>query len=164
MEVAAAVVSAVCAVATAIGAALSWWRSNVSKKAKAEAERAKDDAARMVEAAERTASGVQQLAEALGEANSAPPWVVRWRKGDTFELVNTGNTPAVDVHAEVDEDGAVFIPPPDGTIDAKSSAVFWCTRHSGSSLNVGIVVTWTRSDGVRRTWRGPIPPKGSRQS
>lgn len=155
-------VSAACAVATAIGAAVSWWRSNISKAAKAEAERAKDDAARMVEAAERTASGVRQLADALNEANSAPPWVVRWRKGDTFELVNTGNTPAVDVHTEVDEDGAIFNPPPDGTIDAKSSAVFWCIRHSGSSLNVSIVVTWTRPDGTRRTWKGPIPPRGDR--
>ncbi|ERH32872.1 hypothetical protein QU668_04020 [Schaalia sp. HMT-877] len=155
-------VSAIFAALTGIGTLFAWLHANASKKAKAEAERAKDEATRLVEAAERTASGVRQLADALNEANSAPPWVVRWRKGDTFELVNTGNTPAVDVHAEVDEDGESFTPPPDGTIDAKSSAVFWYSRHIGSPPNVNIVVTWTRPDGARRTWKGPIPPRGDR--
>ena len=85
-------ISTVCAVLTLIGAAVSWLRSNVSKQARAAAESARDEAQRTVEAAEQTAAGVQRLADTLAEANSAPPWEVKWEKGDTYALVNTGNT------------------------------------------------------------------------
>ena len=138
-------ISAACAVLTLIGAAVSWLRSNVSKQAKAAAERARDEAQRTVEAAEQTAAGVQRLADTLAEANAAPPWEVKWEKGDMYALVNTGNATLTDVGVDIDT--------------AKSSALFMYSRHHGSEMNVGIVVTWTQPDGTRRTWRHPIPQK-----
>lgn len=152
-------ISAACAVLTLIGAAVSWFRSNVSKQAKAAAERARDEAQRTVEAAEQTAAGVQRLADTLAEANAAPPWEVKWEKGDMYALVNTGNATLTDVEVDVDTDNEIFRPPPAGPIDAKSSALFMYSRHHGSEMNVGIVVTWTQPDGTRRTWRHPIPRK-----
>jgi len=56
-------------------------------------------------------------------------------------------------------DNEIFTPPPAGPIDAKSSVVFTYSRHMGSEMNVGIIVTWTQPDGTRRTWRHPIPWK-----
>lgn len=152
-------ISAVCAVLTLIGAAVSWFRSNVSKQAKAAAERARDEAQRTVEAAEQTAAGVQRLADTLAEANAAPPWEVKWEKGDMYALVNTGNATLNDVEVDIDTDNEIFTPPPAGPIDAKSSALFMYSRHHGSEMNVCIVVTWTQPDGTRRTWRHPIPRK-----
>lgn len=152
-------ISAACAVLTLIGAAVSWVRSNVSKQAKTAAESARDEARRTVEAAEQTAAGVQRLADTLAEANSAPPWEVKWEKGDMYALVNTGNAALNDVEVEIDTDNEIFTPPPAGTIDAKSSVVFMYARHNGSEMNVGIVVTWTDPDGTQRTWRHPIPQK-----
>lgn len=159
LESAANVVMAVCTVLTVVGAAVSWFRSNVSKQAKAAAERARDEAQRTVEAAEQTAAGVQRLADTLAEANAAPPWEVKWEKGDLYALVNTGNATLNDVEVDIDTDNEIFTPPPAGTIDAKSSVVFMYSRHHGSEMNVGIVVTWTQPDGTRRTWRHPIPRK-----
>ena len=152
-------ISAACAVLTLIGAAVSWLRSNVSKQAKAAAERARDEAQRTVEAAEQTAAGVQRLADTLAEANAAPPWEVKWEKGDMYALVNTGNATLTDVEVDIDTDNEIFRPPTTDTIDAKSSALFMYSRHHGSEMNVGIVVTWTQPDGTRRTWRHPIPRK-----
>ena len=152
-------ISAACAVLTLIGAAVSWVRSNVSKQAKAAAESARDEAQRTVEAAEQTAKGVHRLADTLAEANLAPPWDVKWEKGDMYALVNTGNAMLNDVEVDTDTDNEIFTPPPAGPIDAKSSVLFMYTRHLGSALNVGIVVTWTQPDGTRRTWRHPIPRK-----
>ena len=152
-------ISAACAVLTLIGAAVSWLRSNVSKQAKAAAERARDEAQRTVEAAEQTAAGVQRLADTLAEANAAPPWEVKWEKGDMYALVNTGNATLTDVEVDIDTDNEIFRPPTTGTIDAKSSVVFMYSRHMGSGMNVCIVVTWTQPDGTRRTWRHPIPRK-----
>lgn len=91
MEVAAAVVSAVCAVATAIGAALSWWRSNVSKKAREAAERADANATRQREAVER-------IAEALNPAPPEVDFAVEWQGENMFVLRNTG-TASVTVNA-----------------------------------------------------------------
>ena len=159
VETAANAVMAVCAVLTIVGAAVSWFRSNVSKQAKAAAERARDEAQRTVEAAEQTAAGVQRLADTLAEANSAPPWEVKWEKGDMYALVNTGNSTLTDVEVDIDTDNEIFTPPPAGTIDAKSSVLFMYSRHNGSDMNVCIVVTWTQPDGTRRTWRHPIPRK-----
>ena len=159
LESAANAVMAVCAVLTIIGAAVSWFRSNVSKQAKAAAERARDEAQRTVAAAEQTAAGVQRLADTLAEANSAPPWEVKWEKGDMYALVNTGNATLNDVEVDIDTDNEIFTPPPAGPIDAKSSALFMYSRHHGSEMNVCIVVTWTQPDGTRRTWRHPIPRK-----
>lgn len=159
MDTAANVIMAVCAVLTVVGAAVSWVRSNVSKQAKAAAERARDEAQRTVEAAEQTAAGVQRLADTLAEANSAPPWEVKWEKGDLYALVNTGNATLNDVEVDIDTDNEIFTPPPAGPIDAKSSVVFMYSRHNGSAMNVCIVVTWTQPDGARRTWRHPIPRK-----
>ena len=152
-------ISAACAVLTLIGAAVSWLRSNVSKQAKAAAERARDEAQRTVEAAEQTAAGVQRLADTLAEANSAPPWEVKWEKGDMYALVNTGNVTLRNVQVDVDTDDEIFRPPTTDTIDAKSSVVFMYSRNMGSGMNVGIVVTWTDPDGTQRTWRHPIPQK-----
>lgn len=159
LESVATAVMAVCAVLTLIGAAVSWFRSNVSKQAKAAAERARDEAQRTVEAAEQTAAGVQRLADTLAEANAAPPWEVKWEKGDMYALVNTGNATLTDVEVDIDTDNEIFTPPPAGPIDAKSSALFMYSRHQGSDMNVCIVVTWTQPDGTRRTWRHPIPRK-----
>lgn len=152
-------VSAACAVLTLIGAAVSWFRSNVSKQAKAAAEIARDEAQRTVEAAEQTAKGVQRLADTLAEAHSAPPWAVKWVKGDTYALLNTGNVTLRNVQVDIDTDNEIFTPPPVGPIDAKSSVVFMYSRHMGSGMNVGIVVTWTDPDDSQRTWRHPIPQK-----
>lgn len=159
LESAANAVMAVCAVLTIVGAAVSWFRSNISKQAKAAAERARDEAQRTVEAAEQTAAGVQRLADTLAEANAAPPWAVKWEKGDMYALVNTGNATLNDVEVDIDTDNEIFTPPPAGQIDAKSSALFMYSRHHGSEMNVCIVVTWTQPDGTRRTWRHPIPRK-----
>ena len=152
-------ISAACAVLTLIGAAVSWLRSNVSKQAKAAAESARDEAQRTVEAAEQTAKGVQRLADTLAEANSAPPWEVKWEKDDTYALINTGNAALNDVEVDIDTDNEIFMPPTTGTIDAKSSVVFMYARHMGSDMNVRIVVTWTDPDGTQRAWRHPIPQK-----
>lgn len=152
-------ISTVCAVLTLIGAAVSWLRSNVSKQARAAAESARDEAQRTVEAAEQTAAGVQRLADTLAEANSAPPWEVKWEKGDTYALINTGNTALNDVEVDIDADNEIFTPPPAGPIDAKSSVLFMYAPHLGSDMNVCIVVTWTQPDGTRRAWRHPIPRK-----
>lgn len=152
-------ISAACAVLTLIGAAVSWLRSNVSKQAKAAAESARDEAQRTVEAAEQTAKGVQRLADTLAEANSVPPWEVKWEKDDTYALINTGNAALNDVEVDIDTDNEIFMPPTTGTIDAKSSVVFMYARHMGSDMNVRIVVTWTDPDGAQRTWRHPIPQK-----
>ena len=141
MESAANAVMAVCAVLTIVGAAVSWFRSNVSKQAKAAAERARDEAQRTVEAAEQTAAGVQRLADTLAEANAAPPWEVKWEKGDMYALLNTGNATLNDVEVDIDTDNEIFTPPPAGPIDAKSSALFMYSRHHGSEMNVCIVVT-----------------------
>ena len=130
-----------------------------SKQAKAAAESARDEAQRTVEAAEQTAKGVQRLADTLAEANSAPPWEVKWEKDDTYALINTGNAALNDVEVDIDTDNEIFMPPTTGTIDAKSSVVFMYARHMGSDMNVRIVVTWTDPDGTQRAWRHPIPQK-----
>lgn len=155
-------ISAICAVITVIGAGISWWRSTLSKRAKEASEFARDEARRRLKAVEQTAAGVQQLANAVEEANSAPPpWKVRWQKGDRFELVNTGNVPLSNLQVGIDSDGEIFDPPSADIVDAKSSVVFMYSRHMGSDPNVSIVVTWMQPDGVRRRWKHPIPPHGA---
>ena len=153
-------VSAVCAVLTAIGAALSWWHSSLSKRAQSEAEQARDDAVRKLEAIEQTAAGIQKVANMLEYSISAPPWQISWRSGETYYLVNAGNIRAEDVHIDADTKQARFDPPEDGPIDARSSAVFFFGRYMNTPLDAHLVVTWTLPNGSRETWRGPIPPRG----
>lgn len=101
MEAAAAVVSAVCAVITVIGAALSWWQSNASKKAREAAERADANATRQREAVER-------IAEALNPDPPEVAFAVEWQGKTMFNLRNTGTIP-VTVNAITNDAEGIFV-------------------------------------------------------
>mgnify|MGYP000942538639 CR=1 FL=1 len=100
MEASAAVVSAVCAVVTVIGAAF-WWRSNASKKAREAAERADADATKQIEAVER-------IAEALNPDPPEVAFAVEWQGAGVFVLRNKGTIP-VTVNAVTNDAEGIFV-------------------------------------------------------
>jgi hypothetical protein len=60
-------VSAAMAVLSALAAVFAWWRSNLSKQAKADAEAARERAERQVQAAQEQAQAARESAAAAGE-------------------------------------------------------------------------------------------------
>ena len=153
-------IGAICAVVTVLGAGVSWWRSTLSKQAKDASEQARDEARRGLEAVKRKAVSLQQLAEAAEERKAAPPWRPKWQKGDLFELINAGNRQLSDLKVDIDVHGETFTPLSIDVVDAKSSVIFMYSQHMGSDPSARIVVTWARPDGIRSSWRHPIPPHG----
>lgn len=95
-----AVVSAVCAVLTVVGAAFSWWYSNASKKARVAAEKADANATRQREA-------IEKIAEALNPAPEEHAFSVEWQSKETFVLRNTGTAP-VTVNAITNDTEELF--------------------------------------------------------
>lgn len=95
-----AVVSAVCAVLTVVGAAFSWWYSNASKKARVAAEKADANATRQREA-------IEKIAEALNPAPEEHAFSVEWQDKQTFVLRNTGTAP-VTVNAITNDPTGIF--------------------------------------------------------
>lgn len=57
--------SAGCAAVTVVGAAVAWWRTILSRKAKEAAEKARDEAQRTLAAVEKQADAVRAIAEHL---------------------------------------------------------------------------------------------------
>ena len=95
-----AVVSAVCAVLTIVGAAFSWWHSNVSKKARDAAEKADANATRQREA-------IEKIAEALNPAPEEHAFSIEWQSKGTFVLRNTGTAP-VTINAITNDTEDIF--------------------------------------------------------
>jgi hypothetical protein len=108
-----AVVSAVCAVLTIVGAAFSWWHSNASKKARDAAEKADANATRQREA-------IEKIAEALNPAPAEHAFSVEWQSKDTFALRNTGTAP-VTVNAITNDTEEIFAVPLPFTLNPGSS-------------------------------------------
>lgn len=145
-------------VAAAIGIAIASWLGS-----RRSAKQAAESAERSAAAAEATAEGIRRQAD-LAEAQAtkyAPPWELRWRLGDTYSLVNTGDDTEYDVQIEIPDGIRVGKPPEPVDIDARSSATFWAFRLGGEPDET-ITVTWHHHPGrsdERRTWRHPLPPK-----
>lgn len=74
-------ISGVCAVLSLVGAGFAWWRSNLSAKAKREAEQQAQLATRKVEAAEQQAAAAKCQADAVrGQAAKLSEQVAELRK------------------------------------------------------------------------------------
>lgn len=67
IELVAVLVGTIMAVLSGIGAAVAWWRSNLSKAAKADAEAARDRADRQLSAVEEQARAARESADAAGD-------------------------------------------------------------------------------------------------
>jgi len=100
--VVAAAVSAACAAVSLVGGGVAWWRANVSRAAKQEAERIRDEAQRSLEAAEaqawaarEQAAQVRAIAERLSRPELEVHLVSRGNGSDTWTLVNTTGSPVV---------------------------------------------------------------------
>lgn len=89
-----------------------------------------------------------------------PPWVLRWHKGDTYELVNGGNETEYHVKIDFPEHSANH----GGEWDAigpRSSKTF-VFAATLATPGRDIVVSWSRDPEGTEThfWESPIPPKG----
>lgn len=117
------------------------------------------------EAAEKVSRSLETLADAVAEEQQAPPWDLRWVKGDTYALVNTGpNTvhgvwlECLAANADLQiNDGAEG----ERSIDSHASLPFFYSTTLVTSGKRSICVRWTRPDGTTGTWECPIPPKGA---
>ena len=69
----------------AAGAAVSWWRSNLSRKARTQAARSEEDARRSLAAVEAQAQEVAKLARRF----ELPPLAIEWTHPEVFVLRNT---------------------------------------------------------------------------
>jgi hypothetical protein len=89
-----------------------------------------------------------------------PPWVLRWHKGDTYELINGGNETEYNIQIEFPEpsfyDEAEW-----DSIGPRSSKTFLFAA-SLATPGRGVTVTWSRDPEGNDThsWESPIPPKG----
>ncbi|NMW64618.1 hypothetical protein HHJ78_03510 [Mobiluncus mulieris] len=100
------VISVVGSIAAVLGAAFSWWYANLSRKARVEAERSADQA-------ERTVEGIEAIAESLRK----PPLEAVWN-GSMVTLINRSKLPLEDLElvnrdafARIDfEDGISLAP------------------------------------------------------
>ena len=120
-------VSAVCAVATAIGAGVSWWRSNISKKAREAAERADANATRQREAVER-------IAEALNPAPPEVDFAVEWQSEDMFVLRNTGTTPVTVNAITNDTEGLLTADFPFSLDPGRGQEIFRIPAHTSGHV------------------------------
>lgn len=117
------------------------------------------------EAAEKVSRSLETLADAVAEEQQAPPWDLRWVKGDTYALVNTGPNTVHGVWLECLAENA-DLQINDGaegerSIDSHASLPFFYSTTLGTSGKTSIRVRWTRPDGTTGTWECPIPPKGA---
>lgn len=117
------------------------------------------------EAAEKVSRSLETLANAVAKEQQAPPWDLRWVKGNTYTLVNTGPNTVHGVSLECLAENAVF-QINDGaegkrSIDFHASLPFFYGATWGTSGKNSIRVSWTRPDGTTGTWECPIPPKGA---
>ncbi|MDK6241385.1 MULTISPECIES: hypothetical protein [Winkia] len=83
------IVSAVCAALAGLGALISWWRSNLSRRAKADAELARREAAETLAAVKSLAASL----EAIRKWGEIPPLTIEWVSSDHFRLRNNGDSP-----------------------------------------------------------------------
>jgi len=83
-------ISVVFTVLTGVGAALSWWRANLSEQAKSDAEQSKKDAAEHLEAAKKLSAEVEKLADAA----AGPVYSIRW-SGSREAVLETRGEPVI---------------------------------------------------------------------
>lgn len=104
-------ISGVCAVLSLVGAGFAWWRSNLSAKAKREAEQQAQLAARKIEAAEQQAAKLsEQVAELrkMRDLLQGPPLEMFAIGENRWHLTNKRDEPVV-IEEIVNEDDFVRI-------------------------------------------------------
>lgn len=155
---------------SAIGAATSWWHSTLSKRSRAEAEDARRQAAktleaitRQAEAAERAADAQQRLADQARADAKAPPWRIEWTSGHAYSVINESPQRMSGVRFDFSGDPKTArLPDFPCTIDGHSSIDFVHIAHAMSDRSM--TITWTWPDGQSDQWSGPIPrpsPRGA---
>lgn len=84
-------VAAIAAVVSLIGTAVSWWRSNLSKAAKQEAEAARDEAQRQLKAMEEMAEATATIAkgiQAISGKTAGDLITAEWKSRNSLVLTN----------------------------------------------------------------------------
>lgn len=152
--------SAVAAVVSLVGAGFAWWRSNLSRKAKAAAERAEREASEALAAARLLAESMERQAESMEQLVASirrPPLSAEHVSNMLFRLNNDTDAEAtVEEVVNVDDflrppfDAVPFTMPPRG---AQEFLVLTAWGHPTPT----VATLRTREHGVRHVRLPPRP-------
>lgn len=158
-----AAVSSIAAVLSIVGGVIAWALANVSKRAKADAEAARDAAQRNLAAIERSAAAATEQAEhvrgigdVLRQSNTPPRLSLDYVKGSLYRLSNnTDNHITVEQIDNIDDFFRIDLKPMT-EIDAFHSTDFIIAGANGAPLPGQLVLGLVEEGSPTVV---PIPPK-----
>lgn len=148
-------------VLTAIGLAgggVSWYFATASKKARNEANEAKEIAKKSQEALAKQATTLEEILETLRAKDTAPPWKITPCGNERFMLENTKSEPLRNVRVEATDPNSDILA--DGfpcTIQGHSQKTFGFVETLASGMNREIEIIWTAPDLTEKRWQADLP-------
>lgn len=138
------------------------------RAAEASAERAEAAARVSIDQFSRMAEALEVLVTKVGTASvgDQEPARVRWSlthfKGDTYKLENEGNASAFAIALE----GHRSLRGPQDIVGGPDlepgEALTFMAARSMATSDAIVTVHWRSEDGVKQTWRYPLPPRPAR--